>query len=160
MINEAKLQNAYDVSLIQAKNGIKARFKIYLKQDIRKYDELLKYIWKDLEELESFEDLGSIITIIREHLKNYEEAFLEVEITGPNIRKYVEYIDRLLYVLEYYKKNEDEIDECYIYDILNRNNENVRPQGFDEELDYLQKLGIEEKEEELVLERTKKEVSD
>ena len=160
MINEAKLQNAYDVSLIQAKNGIKARFKIYLKQDIRKYDELLKYIWKDLEELESFEDLGSIITIIREHLKNYEEAFLEVEITGPNIRKYVEYIDRQLYVLEYYKKNEDEIDECYIYDILNRNNENVRPQGFDEELDYLQKLGIEEKEEELVLERTKKEVSD
>lgn len=160
MINEAKLQNAYDVSLIQAKNGIKARFKIYLKQDIRKYDELLKYIWKDLEELESFEDLGSIITIIRDHLKNYEEAFLEVEITGSNIRKYVEYIDRQLYVLEYYKKTGDEIDECYIYDILNRNNENVRPQNFDEELDYLQKLGIEEKEEELVLERTKKEVSD
>ena len=160
MINETKLQNAYDVSLIQAKNGIKARFKIYLKQDIGKYDELLKCIWKDLEDLESFEDLGNIITIIRNHLKNYDEAFLEVEITGPNIRKYVEYIDRQLYVLEYYKKTEDEIDECYIYDILNRNNENVRPQGFDEELDYLQKLGIEEKEEELVLERTKKEVSD
>ncbi|MBE6161498.1 MAG: hypothetical protein E7158_04685 [Firmicutes bacterium] len=153
MINEAKLKNTYDVSLIQAKNGIKLRFKVYLKQDITEYDDLLKYLWKDLEALESFEDLGKIIKIIRENLKYYDESFLEVEITGLNIRKYVEYIDKELYVLEYFKKTEDEIDECYIYDILNRNNDNIRPQGFDEELISLKNVGIESEEKEMKLER-------
>ena len=105
-MNKHKFKNK-----LQDNSGNQLWFKLYLVEEVEKYDFYNDFVIEKLKQLPDFSDLLCIILVIRSVFKNYTECVLEVKIKNEKQKQYIEYVDKEIYALEHYE--DGKIKEIY-----------------------------------------------
>ena len=96
---------------LQDKNGNKLWFKLYLLEEVEKYEFYNDLVVEKLSQLPDYSDLLCVILVIRGVFKRFTECVLEVKIKNKHKKQYIEYMDKEIYALEHYE--DGKIQEIY-----------------------------------------------
>ena len=119
---------------LQDTQGNKLWFKLYLLEEVEKYDFYNALVVEQLSKLSDFSDLQNVILIIRGVFQKYTESVLEVKIKNKKQKLYIEYMDKEIYALEHYE--DGKIQE--IYSRISNSDVNEKSAYFQKELEDLQ----------------------
>ena len=96
---------------LQDTKGNKLWFKLYLLEEVEKYEFYNALVVEKLSQLPDFSDLLCVILVIRGVFQKFTECVLEVKIKNKHKKQYIEYMDKEIYALEHYE--DGKIQEIY-----------------------------------------------